>query len=145
MIKGKLMLLPVLLVVLAAAAAGYWFVLKPKPAHGPKPAPPKVEGELVALAPEFVVNLTDGHYGKLTVALLLKEAPAGGGEGGQPVALPQDAVVRSVITDELTGIAPDDLIQRERRHQLLDRILTDLEKTTDVEVTQVLFTDVVVQ
>jgi len=68
--KNKLVLLPVVLLVLVGAGGAYWFKFKPS---GPtkKPPPPHVEGSLFTLEPEFVVNLTDNHYGKVTVALLL--------------------------------------------------------------------------
>ena len=65
--KKKLIIaVPVLL--LAVVGAVYKLVLAPKP----KPAPPaKVQGVLVPLANEFVVNLAGGHYGKVSVALLM--------------------------------------------------------------------------
>jgi flagellar basal body-associated protein FliL len=144
---GKLkLILPILLVLLAVAGGAYHFVLTPKASAKKAPAP-HVEGDLFALAPEFVVNLTDGHYGKVTVALLLKQAPS----AAQlvPVSdtpkLLQDPVVRATITDDLTGVQTDDLINRSKRTALRAQILKNLQKATDIEVTGVLFTDVVVQ
>ena len=45
---------------------------------------PKVNGSLFALSPEFVVNLTDSHYGKVTVSLLLAQAPTAQGLATPP-------------------------------------------------------------
>ena len=140
------LLAPVLVVALAAAAGGYWFMFMnaAKPAKAPKP---HVTGSLFTLAPEFVVNLTDGHYGKVTVALLLKQAPTAAQLDpiADPVKLAQDPVVRSTVTDDLTGISTAQLIDRGHRDALRAEILKDLQKSTDIDVTGVLFTDVVVQ
>jgi flagellar basal body-associated protein FliL len=145
---GKLkMILPAVLLLAGAGAAAWFMVLKPKPAGG-HVLPPHVKGDLFALSPEFVVNLTDGHYGKVTVALLLKEAPTAAElsplSGDMP-RLVQDPVIRSTITDDLTGVPSDSLISRAPRGRLRHEILNDLQHATDVEVTDVLFTDVVVQ
>ena len=144
--KSKLkFIVPVLLVLAAAGGGAYKFVLaKPAKAATVKP---KVNGSLFALSPEFVVNLTDNHYGKVTVALLLKQAPTAAELN--PVAttptLVQDPVIRSTITNDLTGIPSSDLIDRPQRTKLLGQILKDLEGAIDVPVEQVYFTDVVVQ
>jgi flagellar basal body-associated protein FliL len=59
--------------------------------------------------------------------------------------LKENAVVRSIVTNDLTGLATDDLIQRPAREKLLTDILKDLQSETDEKVTHVFFTDVVVQ
>jgi flagellar FliL protein len=142
-VKGKLkIILPVLLLLAVAGGGAYFFVLAPKPA---KAAPAKITGTLFPLSPEFVVNLSGGHYGKITIALLMTTGvppvPASGGAA----TLTEDAAVRAVITNDLTGLPTSDLIDRTQRTAIEKKILTDLEKTTDVKVTEVLFTDVVVQ
>jgi flagellar FliL protein len=148
--KKKLMIvLPVLLVVLGGA---YKFVLA-KPAKAePKP---KVEGTVYVLGKEFLVNLEEGHFAKLTVALVLAHddtsTAAAGDHGAAPKppegygAMSQEAVVRAVITDELAGVKAEELIDREGRERLQEHILKDLEKKTDVHVEEVLFPDVTVQ
>jgi hypothetical protein len=83
------------------------------------------------------------------VALLLKAAPTAA-ELAPPAAdgsekLLQDAIIRATITDDLTGVPSTELISRQQRDKLRAQMLTDLTKATDVEVTGVLFTDVVVQ
>ncbi len=128
--------IPIVLVVLAAA---YMFLLAPKKAPA---KPPKVDGTLVPLAGDFVINLAGGHYGKLSVAVLMSSPP--------PVTtgaatLPEDAAVRAVITDELTNLDPAELTDRASRHDLLAHLVQALKQRTDEPITKVLFTDLAVQ
>ena len=147
--KKKLMIvLPVLLVVLGGA---YKFVLaKPKEAA----AKPKVDGTVYILEKEFLVNLHDSRFAKLTVALVLAHddtsTAAAGGHGATSApegygAMSQEAVVRAVVTDDLTDVKASDIIDREGRERLQEKILKDLKKKTDVKVEEVLFPDVTVQ
>jgi flagellar protein FliL len=147
--KKKLMIvLPVLLVVLGGA---YKF----KFAGSDKAeAKPKVEGTVYILQKEFLVNLKDGRFAKLTAALVLAHddtstVPAGGHEAASPPegygTMSQEAVVRAVITDDLTDAPAAQVINGEGRMKLQDKILKDLKKKTDVKVEEVLFPDVTVQ
>ncbi len=140
--KGKLKFILPLILLLAGGGGAYFFVLAPKPA---KAVPPKVDGTLFPLSPEFVVNLGGEHYGKVSIALLLTAGAPAATEGGAAPALPEDAAVRAIVTNDLTGLPSSDLIERPKRNALEQKILTDLKKKTDVKVTEVLFTDVVVQ
>lgn len=141
--KGKLkIILPVLLLLAVGGGGAYFFVLAPKPA---KAAPPKVVGTLFPLSPEFVVNLDGEHYGKVSIALLLTAGAPAASADGTAATLPEDAVVRAIVTNDLTGLPSSDLIDRPKRNAIEKKILTDLQKKTDVKVSQVLFTDVVVQ
>jgi flagellar basal body-associated protein FliL len=138
----------VLVVVLAGA---YKFVLaKPSPAK----AKPKVEGTVYILPKEFLVNLADNRFAKLTVALVLDEkdesVPAAGGEGGATApegfgTMTEEAVVRDVITNDLTDAKDEDLITTKGRKAMKEEILKDLKAHTDVKADDVLFTDVTVQ
>jgi len=131
--------IPIVLVVLAAA---YMFLLTPKKAAA---KPPKVDGTLVPLTGDFIINLAGGHYGKLTMAVLLSTPPAAGASAAAPAALPEDPAVRSVITDVLTGIDPAELTERNSRHALLEDLLRQLKQRTDEPITKVLITDLAVQ
>ena len=149
--KKKLMILvPVLLVVLGGA---YKFVLA-KPAEA-KPEP-KVHGSVYVLGKEFLVNLADGHFAKMTVGLVLAHddtstVPAGGGHGAAPAPpegfgpMSQEAVVRDIITDELTGANHEALVDGETREKMKEHIAKKLRSKTDVKVEEVLITDVTVQ
>jgi flagellar FliL protein len=142
-VKGKLkIILPVLLLLLIGGGAAYFFVLAPKPA---KAAPAKIVGTLFPLSPEFVVNLSGGHYGKVTVALLMTAGVPAVPTSGGAATLTEDAAVRAIVTNDLTGLPDSAIIDRAQRTTLEKKILTDLQSSTDVKVTQVLFTDVVVQ
>lgn len=59
--------------------------------------------------------------------------------------LPQEAVVRDIVTDTLTDQADHDLIDREGRERLKKRIIRSIAARTDVRVEDVLFTDVAAQ
>ena len=147
--KKILILLPLLLL---AAGVGYKFALA-KPAEA-KPEP-KVHGTVYVLGKEFLVNLADGHFGKLTVGLVLAHddtstvAEGGHGEAAKPPEgfgpMTQEAVVRDVITDELTGSDAEHLTDREGREELKKAIKKQLKQKTDVKVEEVLLTDVTVQ
>ena len=128
--------IPIVLVVLAAA---YMFLLAPKKTAA---KPPKVDGTLVPLTGDFVVNLAGGHYGKLSVAVLMSSPPP---VTTGAVALPEDAAVRAVITDELTNLDPAELTDRTSRHDLLAHLVQALKQRTDEPITKVLFTDLAVQ
>src|SRR4051794_12652168 len=144
----KLLLIPtVLLVVLGAA---YKFVLaKPKAAE----AKPKVDGSVYVLQKEFLVNLKDGRFAKLTAALVLAHDDTSTAAGAHAAAssaegygsMTQEAVVRSVITDDLTDAKDVDLINAGARAKMEAKILKDIGKQTDVKVEKVLFPDVTVQ
>jgi flagellar protein FliL len=142
--KGKLkIILPVLLLVLAGGGGAYKFLLAGG-GSSKKAAPPKVAGELLPLAPDFTVNLDGGHYGKVTVALEMEGAIPKAAEGAT-ATLKENAVVRSIVTNDLTGLTTNELIERQTRQKLLENILKDLQSQTDEKVTHVFFTDVVVQ
>lgn len=155
--KKKLIIIVV--VALVAALLGYKMVLA-KPKEEPKP---KVAGEVYVLPKEFLVNLSDGRFARLNVAMefdhdyssaaAAEEAAKAHGGGGHAAvkvpegfgALPQEAVVRDIITDELTDSTSKQLQGRESREKLKKRIAKRINKTTDVKVHHVLFTDVAVQ
>ena len=59
--------------------------------------------------------------------------------------MPQEAVVRDIVTDELTDAKDADLIRRAGRDKLKKSILKKIHKSTDVHADEVLFTDVTVQ
>jgi flagellar basal body-associated protein FliL len=146
--KKKLIIVVVLLMVLGGV---YKFVLaKPKDAA----AKPKVEGTVYVLGKEFLVNLDSGRFAKVTVALVLAHddvstVPAGGHEAASPPegygAMAQEAVVRSIVTDDLTDAKAGDIIDRDGREHLQEKILKDIEAKTDIKAEAVLFPDVTVQ
>lgn len=144
--KKKLIIIVVAALVIAGGA--YKTVLaKPKE----KAPEPKVHGTVYVLPKEFLVNLADGRYAKLQVALVVEHVAAAAGGHGAPAppegygAEPQEAIVRDLITDELTDASDHELIQREGREKIKKQILKSIKEHTDVHVEEVLFPDVTVQ
>jgi flagellar basal body-associated protein FliL len=147
--KKKIIFALIPLLVLGAA---YKFVLaKPKA----EAKPPKVEGTVYVLGKEFLVNLADGRFAKLSVALILNpkdhSTAAGGGHGAAASppegygAMAQEGIVRSIITDVVTDAEDRDLIGRSGRNELQEKVLEKIHTTTDVHADKVVFTDVTVQ
>lgn len=147
--KSKKVLIPLLVIVVAGIAAK--FVLA-------KPAPRvhhKVDGIVYVLPREFLLNLSDGRYAKLNVALVLDHsqptAPAAGGHGAAPTppegfgTLEQEAVVRDIVTDVVTGVGGEELVSERGRRAVKAEILRELRSHTDVRVHEVLLPDVAVQ
>jgi flagellar basal body-associated protein FliL len=147
----KVLIILVVLVLLVGGGAYKTVLAKPKD-ELPKP---KVEGTAYVLPKEFLVNLADGRYAKLSVGLVLDvhdtSLAAAGGHGGGAAppegygAMTQEAVVRDVVTDVVTSAPDRQLIQRHGREKLKERILAAIKHKTDVSAEEVLFMDVTVQ
>jgi hypothetical protein len=105
------------------------------------------------LGKEFLVNLKDGRFAKLSAALVLAHddtSTAAAAEGGSPPpegygTMTQEGVVRAVITQDLTNATDQQLIDAGKRAVLQEKILKDLKRQTDVKVEKVLFPDLTVQ
>ena len=132
--------------VLVVAGLAYKMVLAPK-----SESKVKVEGTVYVMPKEFLLNLADGRYAKVTVALVLAPGQsAGGGEGAAAPpegfgTLEQEPLVRQIVTDDLTGITAAELTSRARRHRIQAQIRKEVDRTTDVKVKGIVFTDLVVQ
>jgi flagellar basal body-associated protein FliL len=142
----KKIIIVALVVVLLGGYATYSFAM-PKPViHD------KIAGPIYILPGQFVVNLSDGRYGKLTVALVLAPSQSTGGTADGAAAppdgfgtLPEEAAVRDIITNTLTNQSGSTLIDQAGRERIKQRILQAILANTDVKATAVLFTDVAVQ
>ena len=141
-----------LAVALVAAVGGYKFGFA-KEAETKKS---KIHGDVYVLGKDFLVNLADGHYAKLGIAIVVDHGAAvpaaGGGHGAAAPKppegygpLPQEAAVRDIVTDTLTDVEEDELTDRHGREELKERILKRVKQATDVPIHEVLFTDVSVQ
>lgn len=119
----------------------------------PKPVKPKLAGEIYILPKQFMCNLQDGHYATLTVALELAPGQsdgataegAGAATGATVGTLPEEAVIRAIITNLITNDTSSQLVTDSGRTSLETQILSKIKTTTDVKVNQVFFTDVAVQ
>ena len=150
MTKKKLVI--VLSIALVAVVGGYKFGF----AKEAEPEPSKIEGDVYVLGKDFLVNLADGHYAKLGVAIVVDHGAATPekSDGHGPAApkppegygaLPQEAAVRDIVTDTLTDVGEDELTERRGREELKHRIEKRVKTLTDVKIHEVLFTDVSVQ
>ena len=145
--KSKLkFIIPVVLLLLVGGV--YKFVLA-KPAPAPKP---KVEGTVYVLPKEFLINLSAGRFAKLSVGLVLDESQPTASADAQAAAppegfgtLPQEAVIRDLITDKLTDDTATALVTASGRSKLKSELLQSIKRKTDVKVKEILFTDVAVQ
>jgi flagellar FliL protein len=104
------------------------------------------------LPKEFLINLSGGRFAKLSVGLVLDETQATAStdkEAAKPPegfgTLPQEAVIRDLVTDKLTDDSAESLVSGKGREKLKSQLLLSIKKKTDVKVKEVLFTDVAVQ
>jgi flagellar FliL protein len=113
----------------------------------------KVKGTIYVMPQSFLLNLSDGRYAKLTVALDLApgqsdgasaDASSSGSEGG-PGTLPEEAIVREIVSNAVTGQSGETLISAPGRKAVKRQILHTIQQRTDVKVEEVLFPDFTVQ
>ncbi|HXR28039.1 MAG TPA: flagellar basal body-associated FliL family protein [Solirubrobacteraceae bacterium] len=144
MLKNKKLLavVPILLFV------GYTMT-KPKP----KVPKQKVAGTLYVMPQTFLLNLSDGRYAKITVALQLApgqsdgaSATASGSSGSESAGtLPEEPLVREIVTNTVTNQTGEALVDPKSRSALRHQILLSITRTTDLKVEAVLFPDLTVQ
>jgi flagellar protein FliL len=144
----KKIIIVLVVVLLGGGYVAKGMLMPPKKTHD------KIAGTIYVLPKEFLVNLADGRYGKVTVALDLAPgqsngASAGGEAGPAPPegfgTLPEEPAVRDIITNALIEQTGAALTSERGRDRLKHRILLAIRKKTDVKVGDVLFTDVAVQ
>ena len=125
--RGKKVLV-LLVAVLVVAAATWWFLLRPSGPEEPKP------GAMLPLE-STQINLADGHYLKVGIALQLVE---GATEVDGSKAL--DATI-----ELFSGQDVDDISQAPTRKALKRKLGAELEERYDGDVMGVYFTEFVTQ
>lgn len=139
----------IIVVVALVAAGGAYKTVLAKPAEPGKK--PKVEGQVYVMPKEFLVNLEGGRFAKFSVALVMPHLPVAAGGHGAPAppegygAEPQEALIRDLITSEVTDLPADELVDHEGREKVKKSILEAIKKKTDAHVEEVLFPDLTVQ
>ena len=102
----------------------------------------------------FLLNLSDGRYAKVNVALDLAPgqsdgavAGAGSSASGESTAgtLPEEPLVREIVTNSITNQSGETLISAAGRAKVRREILLGVRKQTDLKIEQVLFPDLTVQ
>ena len=141
-----------LVVLLVLGGAGYTYA-KPKPVV----KPPKVNGTVYLLPQSFLCNLADGQYAKFSIALVLAPGQSDGataataGEtqtnsaGDVLGTLPEEAVIRDIVTNVVTNQQSSTLIDSSGRAHVKQEILQEIRNDTDVKVSAVLIPDLAVQ
>lgn len=146
MLKNKKIIFA--LVPLLVLGVGYT-MMKPKPV-----VKEKVKGTIYVMPKDFLLNLSDGRYAKLTVALQLAPGQSDGAsaEGGSSSSsesavgtLPEEPLVREIVTNMITDQSGDELTSARGRRTIKRQILLAIKQQTDVKVEAVIFPDLTVQ
>lgn len=135
--KKKLIIIGAVLVV---AAAAYMFVLKPKPASDGEPVP----GMVVKLDP-LTLNLDDGHYLKLSMALQFTAAASGGGGHGGGGDGPDGSKALDLAIAQLSNRKIAELNTAQARDAAKAKLLAAIEEAYHHEVMDLYFTEFVMQ
>ncbi len=143
--KRRLLVAIVLVVVLAGAAVA---LSKPN-----KAAKMKVTGTIYVMPQAFLLNLNGGHYAKLSVALNLAPQQSDGASAAAAApssaesagTLPEEALVREIVINAVTGQSGGTLVSAGGRRAIRHRILAAIERETDLKVQSVLFPELTVQ
>ncbi len=125
---GRKKLVLLLVAALVAGAAAYWFLLRPGGDAEPVP------GEVLVMEP-VQVNLADGHYLSVGIALQLVEGAAHA-DGSKAL----DATI-----DLFSGREADELVRAKNRHGLKEELMSELDHRYHGEVLDVYFTQFVTQ
>lgn len=125
--KKKLIII-VLVVALVGAGAGWFFFLKPSAPKEPEP------GEVMTMEP-IQINLADGHYLRIGVALQLT-ADAHEADGSKAL----DATIAL-----FSGLEQSELIKDKQREELKKELEKELDHAYHGDVMEVYFTEFVTQ
>src|SRR5271155_296101 len=113
----------------------------------------KIKGTIYVMPAPFLLNLQDGRFAKLTVALELApgqsdgaSATAAASSGENAVGtLPEEPLVREIVTDAVTNQNGETLVSESGRRAVKRQILKAIDKQTDVKIESVLMPDLTVQ
>ncbi|MGO9971693.1 MAG: flagellar basal body-associated protein FliL [Solirubrobacteraceae bacterium] len=146
MLKKKKLMLAVALPILILGVG--FKMSQPKPVNKDK-----IKGTIYSMPAPFLLNLTDGRFAKMTIALELAPgqsdgasatAAASSGEGAAGT-LPEEPLVREIVTNAVTNQNGETLISDQGRTVIKHQILAAIAKQTDLKVEAVLIPDLTVQ
>jgi flagellar basal body-associated protein FliL len=146
MLKNKKLMLAVALPILILGV-GYKMT-RPAPVNKDK-----IKGTIYVMPAPFLLNLQDGRFAKLTVALELAPGQSDGASATAAAAsgenavgtLPEEPLVREIVTDAVTNQNGETLVSESGRRAVKHQILKAIDKQTDVKVESVLMPDLTVQ
>jgi flagellar FliL protein len=145
MLKNKKVIFAIVPILLFGA----YTMTKPKPVNKDK-----IKGIVYAMPSSFLLNLTDGRYAKLSIALELApgqsdgaSAAGGSSSSGEGAAgtLPEEPLVREIVTNAITNMSGEALISSGGRRDVKAQILHAIRAETDLKVEAVLIPDMTVQ
>jgi len=144
--KSKKVLILLAVVVLGGGAFAYKSMKKKPVVHM------KIAGITYVLPTPFLLNLSDGQFAKLSVALELAPGQSDGATAASSASsssdigtLPEEAEVRSIVTDVLTNSSSASLLGERTRSGIESHILSLITQNTDDKVDKVIFTDLTIQ
>ena len=146
MLRNKKIMLAVALPILLFGA---YTMTKHKPV-----VKEKIKGTIYVMPKEFLLNLRDGRYAKVSVALDLAPGQSDGataesgssGNGETPAGtLPEEPLVREIVTNLITNQSGEQLISASGRREIRREITAAISQQTDVKVESVLIPDITVQ
>src|SRR5947209_19432984 len=121
-----------LLIILVPLLLGGGYVAKAK-LMPKKVVKMKIAGQVYILPKQFTLNLQDGKYATLTAALVLAPTQTDGATAEASVSsdatvgtLAEEAVIRSIITNDVTDQSSKELVDLSGRDALEQRILHDI-------------------
>jgi flagellar basal body-associated protein FliL len=146
MLKNKKLMLAVALPILILGV-GYKMT-RPAPVNKDK-----IKGTIYVMPAPFLLNLQDGRFAKLTVALELAPGQSDGASATAAAAsgenavgtLPEEPLVREIVTDAVTNQNGETLVSESGRRAVKRQILKAIQKQTDVKIESVLMPDLTVQ
>lgn len=135
--KGRLRtIIGVLLIVVIGGAVGWFYFLAPSDAHK-EPEP----GEVLALE-SIQVNLAEGHYLRIGIALQLTAEAGGGGHGGG--AMDGSKALDATIA-VFSGLPVSEVTRPGQRDVLKEQLMEKLDHAYHGDVMEVYFTEFVTQ
>jgi flagellar basal body-associated protein FliL len=144
MLKNKKMMLAIALPILLFGA---YTMTKHKPV-----VKQKIKGTIYVMPKEFLLNLRDGRYAKVAIALDLAPgqsdgASAGASSSGETAAgtLPEEPLVREIVTNLITDQSGEQLVSTSGRRAIRKQIAAAISAQTDIKVESVLIPDLTVQ
>ncbi|HTA16011.1 MAG TPA: flagellar basal body-associated FliL family protein [Solirubrobacteraceae bacterium] len=113
----------------------------------------KIKGTIYVMPKDFLLNLSDGRYAKLTVALQLAPGQSDGtsADSGSSSSesstgtLPEEPLIREIVTNLVTNQNGEELTSAHGRRAIKHQILLAIQQQTDVKVEAVIFPDLTVQ
>jgi flagellar basal body-associated protein FliL len=146
MLKNKKLMLAVALPILILGV-GYKMT-RPAPVNKDK-----IKGTIYVMPAPFLLNLQDGRFAKLTVALELAPGQSDGASATAAAAsgenavgtLPEEPLVREIVNDAVTNQNGETLVSESGRRAVKHQILKAIQKQTDVKIESVLMPDLTVQ